>query len=72
MSFYLKRGTLPRAQHTQLWSDDGKLRYEEHISREASAIDRHQEFTSVKRDPPGSALELRNADFGLRIGQSEP
>ena len=34
MAFYLKRGTLPKSLHTQLWSDDGKLRYEEHVSRE--------------------------------------
>lgn len=34
MAYYLSRGTLPKAQHTQLWSDDKKLRYEEHWSRE--------------------------------------
>jgi homogentisate 1,2-dioxygenase len=34
MPFYISRGILPKAQHTQLRGDDGSLRYEEHVSRE--------------------------------------
>ena len=34
MPFYIKRGSIPSKRHIQHKSAEGKLRYEEHISRE--------------------------------------
>jgi homogentisate 1,2-dioxygenase len=34
MAFYVKRGNLPKAQHTQHRDEKGNLHYEEHVSRE--------------------------------------
>lgn len=43
MPFYVRRGSLPKALHTQHRSDKGKLYYEEHVSREGFS----DVFTSV-------------------------
>lgn len=34
MPFYIKKGSIPSKRHIQHKSAEGKLRYEEHISRE--------------------------------------